>query len=63
MGCNRHSFGALILTLAVALAGLLLAYGATDIVLRRAAAVSESGPVTLGQPAQVWMRSKGPAQT
>ena len=36
MSCNRHSVGALILTLAVSVAGLLLAYGATGTVLRRA---------------------------
>ena len=63
MSCNRHSVGALILTLAVALAGLLLAYGATDIALRRAAAVSENAPVTLGLPAQVWLKHRGPAAT
>ena len=61
MSCNRHSLGALILTLGVSLAGLLLAYGATGIAMRRASALSEAAPLSHVLPAQMLTRSRASA--
>jgi hypothetical protein len=58
MICNRHSLGALILTLGVSLAGLLLAYGATGIVLRHAGErISLPMNTVVSSPEQRWIGS------
>ena len=52
MSCNRHSLGALLLTLAVSLAGLLLAYGATGLAPGRSTheSILKLEPTTLSAP-------------
>lgn len=48
MSCNRHSLGALLLTLAASVAGLLLAYGATGRTARDS--ILKLEPTTVSAP-------------
>jgi len=52
MSCNRHSLGALLLTLAASVAGLLLAYGATGPATGRTAhdSILKLEPTTVSAP-------------